>query len=167
MILGSYSSDWWLPIIKEHDYCNLPYIATKMIHRKGNLVALIISMYLSWYSLSNIINVQSLTKLSAFRMRVRWSYQCWRNIWYTLKLFSRLFAHKKYSCIGMLSIAIFDIQRWRYLHITLDHILSCCVSHKGLSIGIIIIFMKQSWQHVLSWKPLDIKINTDQTNRII
>jgi hypothetical protein len=133
MILGSYSSDWWLPIIKEHDYCNLPYTATKMIHRKGNLVALIISMYLSWYSLSNIINVQSLTKLSAFRMRVHWSYQCWRNIWYTLKLFSILFAHKKYSCIGMLSIAIFDIQRWRYLHITLDHILSCCVSPNGLA----------------------------------
>ena len=156
MILGSYSSDWWLPIIKEHDYCNLPYIATKMIHRKGNLVALIISMYLSWYSLSNIINVQSLTKLSAFRMRVRWSYQCWRNIWYTLKLFSRLFAHKKYSCIGMLSIAIFDIQRWRHLYITLGHIFSCCVSCNGLSIGIIIVFMTYSWQ-----KPLEIKIRTD------
>ena len=44
-ILGSFSSDWWLPIIKENYYCNLPYVATNMIHRKGNLVALFLCTF--------------------------------------------------------------------------------------------------------------------------
>ena len=88
-------------------------------------------------------------------MRVHWSYPYWRNIWYTLQLFSRFLAIKKYSCIGMLSIAIFYIPRWRYLHITLDHIFSCCVSCNGLSIGIITIYVWNSLGNIFHqslWK---------------
>jgi hypothetical protein len=65
----------------------------------------------------------------------------------------------------MLCIAILDIQRWRYIHIIL-YICSRCVSCNGLSIGRTIIFTEHSWQHILSSKPLDIKI-TDQTNRMV
>jgi hypothetical protein len=93
--------------------------------------------------------------MSAFRMRVHWSYPYWRNIWHTLQLFSRFLAIKKYSCIGMLSIAIFYIPRWRYLHITLDHIFSCCVSCNGLSIGIITIYLWNSLGNIFHqslWK---------------
>ena len=59
----------------------------------------------------------------------------------------------------------FDIQRWRYLHITLDHIFSCCVSCNGLSIDIIVIFMEHSWQHILSSKPLEIISNWNGPNK--
>ena len=93
--------------------------------------------------------------MSAFRMRVHWSYPYWRNIWYALQLFSRFLGIKKYSCIGMLSIAIFYIPRWRYLHITLDHIFSCCVSCNGLSIGIITIYLWNSLGNIFHqslWK---------------
>ena len=119
-----------------------------------------------------LINVQNLIKLCAFRMRVHWSYPYWRNIWYTLQLFSSLFAHKTKNiyCIGMLSIAIFDIHRWRYLHITFDHIyiyIFLLFHAMAYPLAYFVLFMKQSWQHILSWKPLEIKIKTDQTNRII
>ena len=49
----------------------------------------------------------------------------------------------------------FDIQRWRYLHITLDHIFSCCVSCNGLSIGIITIYLWNSLGNIFHqslWK---------------
>jgi len=51
---------------------------------------------------------------------------------------------KTYSCIGMLNIASFDIQRWRYLHITLDHFFLLYIMQ--WPIGRIIIFMEYSWQ---------------------
>ena len=46
-----------------------------------------------------------------------------------------------------------------HLRITLDHIFSCCASCNGLSIGIIIIFMEHSWQHILSSSLWKLKLN--------
>ena len=113
------------------------------------------------------INVQSLTKLSALRMRVHWSYPYWRNIYDIHCSYFPDYLHQKntYSCIGMLSIVIFDIQKRRCLQITLDHIFSCCVSCNGLSIDIIVIFMEHSWQHILSSKPLEIISNWNGPNK--
>ena len=103
------------------------------------------------------INVQSLTKLSALRMRVHWPYPYWRNIYDIHCSYFPDYLHQKntYSCIGMLSIVIFDIQKRRCLQITLDHIFSCCVSCNGLSIGIITIYLWNSLGNIFHqslWK---------------
>ena len=63
----------------------------------------------------------------------------------------------------------FATQRWRYLHITLHRIFSCCVSCNGLSLGIKYLWNtleKKTHIHIPSPKPLEIEVAKDQTNRM-
>ena len=70
-----------------------------------------------------------------------------------------LYWHAEYSHFWHTQMTLSSHHFWSYIFL-LFHAMTYPLAY-------FVLFMKQSWQHILSWKPLEIKTKTDQTNRII
>ena len=93
------------------------------------------------------------------------------DIWDISQIFSGLLTHNKNIFLSWhAEYCHFAIQRWRYLHISLYCIFSCCVSCNGLPLGIVYfwnILEKNCiyiYIHIPSSKPWKLKLKrTKQT----